>query len=97
MSLEQNVTQAKQLFKPFYEDNYLMKDMAWTKNYINQRNKAATLQNSKDEKQRAMYWDTGIKDLDYSREEFKEATDICFSITISFSILQDTLHSLSLV
>jgi len=75
LSLEQNVTQAKQLFKPFYEDNYLMKDMAWTKNYINQRNKAATLQNSKDEKERAMYWETGIKDLDYSREEFKEATD----------------------
>jgi hypothetical protein len=75
LSLEQNVTQAKQLFKPFYEDNYLMKDMAWTKNYMNQRGQAEGLKNSKDEKQRAMYWDTGIRDLDYSREEFKEASD----------------------
>ena len=75
LSLEQNVTQAKQLFKPFYEDNYLMKDMAWTKNYMNQRGQAEGLKSSKDEKQRAMYWDTGVRDLDYSREEFKEASD----------------------
>jgi len=75
LSLEQNVTQAKQLFKPFYEDNYLMKDMAWTKNYMNKKGQAEGLKNSKDEKQRAMYWDTGVRDLDYSREEFKEASD----------------------
>ena len=32
LSLEQNVQQATQIFRPFYEDKYLMKDMAWTKN-----------------------------------------------------------------
>ena len=31
LSLEQNVDQATQIFKPFYEDKNLMKDMAWTK------------------------------------------------------------------
>lgn len=75
LSLEQNVQQAAQVFKPFYEDKYLMKDMAYTKNYINKRSGAMGLKNSKDEKTREMYWDTGVKAMDYMREEFKNATD----------------------
>jgi len=74
LSLEQNVTQAVQVFKPFYEDKYLMKDMAWTKNYSNQKGRAEGLKNSLDDKQRAMYWDDGVAALDYKREEFKEAS-----------------------
>ena len=34
LSLDQNVSQATQVFKPFYEDKNLMKDMAWTKEFI---------------------------------------------------------------
>jgi hypothetical protein len=75
LSLEQNVVQAAQVFKPFYEDQYLMKDMAWTKNYNSQKGRAEGLRNSQDEKMRAQYWDTGIRQLDYLREEFKEAGD----------------------
>lgn len=75
LSLEQNVTQATQVFKPFYEDKFLMKDMAWTKNYMNQRGRGDGLKNSNDEKLRAQYWDSGIKAMDYRREEFKETTD----------------------
>jgi hypothetical protein len=75
LSLEQNVTQATQVFKPFYEDKYLMKDMAWTKNYMNQRGRAEGLKNSNDEKMRGQYWDTGVRYMDYMREEFKNTTD----------------------
>lgn len=75
LSLSQNVAQATQVFKPFYEDDYLMKDMAWTKNYSNQRGRAEGYKNSLDEKQRGMYWDGGVRALDYKREEFKEASD----------------------
>ena len=32
LSLEQNVQQATQLFRPFYEDQNLMKDMVYTNN-----------------------------------------------------------------
>jgi hypothetical protein len=74
LSLEQNVNQATQVFKPFYEDQYLMKDMAWTKNYMNVINRASALQNSQDEKQRKQYWGVGIQALQHRREEFKEAT-----------------------
>jgi len=75
LSLEQNVEQALQVFKPFYEDQYLMKDMAWTKNYMNKRSNATGLKASKNEKDREMYWDTGVKAMDYMREEFKGLSD----------------------
>jgi hypothetical protein len=75
LSLDQNVSQAVQVFKPFYDDKFIMKDMAWTKNYIAQRQRADGLKNSTDEKIRAQYWDTGVKALDYTREEFKNTSD----------------------
>jgi len=74
LSLEQNVDQAKQVFKPFYEDKHLMKDMAWTKNKNSQRNYAEGLKNNRDEKQRAQYWEAGVRAIDYKTEEFKNAT-----------------------
>lgn len=75
LSLEQNVAQATQVFKPFYEDKGLMKDMAWTKNYNNQLNRAEIFRNSTDEKDRSQYWAEGVRGMNYLRDEFKEATD----------------------
>ena len=75
LSLDQNVEQAVQVFKPFYEDKFMMKDMAWTKNHTAQKQRAAGLKNSSDEKLRAQYWDTGVKAMDYKREEFKNLSD----------------------
>ena len=74
LSLDQNVEQAKQVFKPFYDDKHLMKDMAWTKNTNKQRSYAAGLKNARDEEMRAQYWDAGIKSIDYKTDEFKNAS-----------------------
>jgi len=74
LSLQQNVAQATQVFKPFYEDKALMKDMAWTKNYNSQVGRAQALQGSADEKRRAQFWEDGLKELQYRKDEFKEAT-----------------------
>lgn len=74
LSLEQNVTQAAQVFKPFYEDKGLMKDMAWTKNFNQQVGRAEALQGSANEKDRAQFWDAGLRELQYKRGEFKDAT-----------------------
>jgi hypothetical protein len=74
LSLEQNVNQAMQVFRPFYEDKYLMKDMAWTKNWKNTYDSANALKNSQDEKQRKQWWGTGIQGLDLRRQMFKDAT-----------------------
>jgi len=82
LSLQQNVDQAMQVFKPFYDDQYLMKDMAWTKNFINKYSAAEKLLTSQDEKQRAQYWPTGLKEMMYRREEFKNST---LEETLNFS------------
>ena len=74
LSLEQNVNQAMQVFRPFYEDKYLIKDMAWTKNWKNTYANATALLNSPDEKQSSKYWDEGIRGLEYRRQMFKDST-----------------------
>lgn len=74
LSLEQNVNQAMQVFRPFYEDQYLMKDMAWTKNWINTYQSANALSTSQDDKQRKQSWSIGIQGLELRRQMFKDAT-----------------------
>lgn len=74
LSLEQNVDQATQVFKPFYQDKHLMKDMAWTKNKNRQKEYGIGLKNNRDEKLRAQYWDDAIRAIDYRTEEFKNAS-----------------------
>jgi hypothetical protein len=51
-----------------------MKDMAWTKNYNMQVGKAQALQGSSDEKDRAQFWDTGLREMQYKKDEFKDTT-----------------------
>ena len=74
LSLSQNIDQASQVFKPFYEDQYLMKDMAWTKNFGNQLGRAEGLKNSDDQERRSRYWDDGVRAMNYMREEFRNAS-----------------------
>jgi hypothetical protein len=73
LSQEKNVQQAGQIFKSFYEDTNLMKDMAWTKNFNKELGEAQGLLKSEDQKARDSYWEDGIKELQYRKEEFKNA------------------------
>ena len=52
-----------------------MKDMAYTKDFASKYSRAMGLKTSKDEKIRSQYWDTGIKDMMYHKEEFKNSSD----------------------
>lgn len=74
LSLQQNAEQATQIFKPFYEDKGLMKDMAWTKNKNNQLNRAEIFKVSTDAKDKEQYWEDGVRGVNYMTDEFKEAT-----------------------
>ena len=87
LSLEQNVQQATQVFKPFYENKNLIKDIALTKNYNSEVGMATSLLNSKDEKERARYWDVGVKAMQMRLEEFKNADA---SEVLSFSNISYT-------
>ena len=75
LSLEQNVRQATQVFRPFYENKDLMKDMAWTKNKNTEIAGAESLRNSLDPEVNKLYWDPGVQEIMYKTEEFKNATD----------------------
>lgn len=72
LSLEQNVQQAGQLFRPFYEDSSLMKDMVFTKNVGFERALGDGKRYSSDEKVRDQYWADGLRAIDYKVQEFKE-------------------------
>jgi hypothetical protein len=71
LSLDQNVQQATQLFRPFYEDANLMKDMAWTKNTSNEKAIGEGKRYSTDEKTNDEYWGDGLRLIDYKIQEFK--------------------------
>jgi hypothetical protein len=75
LSLEQNVTQASQIFTPFYEDKFLMKDMAYTKNFMKDYAAVEGLKKSKKQETFSKYWGVGVKKMMYEREEFKNSTD----------------------
>ncbi len=74
LSLEQNVNQAMAVFRPFYEDKYLMKDMAYTKNWISTYGKSKALATSQDVAQRKTHWKTGIQGLELRRQMFKDSS-----------------------
>lgn len=71
LSLEQNVQQATQLFRPFYEDASLMKDMAFTKNASFEKALGEGKRYNTDEKINKEYWDGGLRAIDYRIQEFK--------------------------
>ena len=73
LSLEQNATQALQIFKPFYEDNKLMYDMAFTKNAKMQKLTGESYSTASDEKLREQAWSEGIRAIDYKVDEFRNS------------------------
>lgn len=76
LSLPQNVESAYGVFKPFYEDNNIVNDIAWTRKYQEELSRAESFRNCTDEaKCGGKYWDGGVRALNYRANEFREATD----------------------
>jgi len=71
LSLDQNVHQATQIFRPFYEDKNLMKDIAFTKNAQYERTIGEGRRLSTDEKIRSEYWDGGLRYIDEKIRDFQ--------------------------
>jgi hypothetical protein len=76
LSLQQNVDQAQNVFKGFYDDKYLVSDMVKTKNHMNELEKG---ENSKycydQDKCGGTYNELSMKKLQYKMEEFKATSD----------------------
>ncbi len=75
LSKDSNVSKAQNVFKQIYTNDYLVKDMVWTKHYQNQMERANGFKNCLDpEKCGGQYWEDGVKYMQYKREEFKSAS-----------------------
>jgi hypothetical protein len=76
LSLQQNQDAALNVFKGFYEDKDMVKDMLWTKNYMSEHSRAESFKDCVDpEKCGGSWWEGGVKALDYRAQEFKMASD----------------------
>ena len=75
LSLEQNVNQASQIFKPFYEDTGLMSDMVKTKKAKSQISLGESYQKANDPLVNKKYWNVGIEKIKFELDDFKNASD----------------------
>jgi hypothetical protein len=73
LSLRQNVDAAQGLFKPFYEDDLIVKDLVYTKQFKKNVQLAQVYKDSDNLDQRKKYWGTGMQYLNYQMEDFKTA------------------------
>jgi hypothetical protein len=74
LSKDSNVSKAQNVFKQIYENDFLVKDMVWTKHYQGQLQRAEGFKNCKDPDEcGGRYWEDGVKYMQYKREEFKNA------------------------
>jgi len=71
LSLKQNVTQAQQIFKPFYENTNLIADVVRTSEYKSEFAKGKGYATSKNKTEHDMYWGGGLQYLGNKMEEFK--------------------------
>tara|TARA_R100000734_G_scaffold19152_2_gene18660 strand:- start:9980 stop:13624 length:3645 start_codon:yes stop_codon:yes gene_type:complete len=74
LSLQQNVDAAKGLFRPFYDDQDIRKDMAFTKRVSDQMEKANFYFNSPNPEDNNKWWQIGVDRLNMHIDDFKNAT-----------------------
>jgi len=75
LSLQQNVQLASQIFEPFYNDDGIVKDMAFTKNFQDENKRAENLRRCTDiEKCGDEYWEGGVRLMQYQAQDFVNAS-----------------------
>lgn len=98
LSLPQNVQLASNVFKPFYEDQNLVYDITWTKNWNEKIQKIESLKNSDDKELQLQYWQDGAELLQYEKERFansndSEATKVGMSQHVSnFNVVKEAVN-----
>jgi hypothetical protein len=76
LSLEENVDTAFKVFQPIIDDKNITRDMAWTKNYRNEKQKGEYFRNCLDEKKcGGKWWKEGDQALDYMANDFSKSDD----------------------
>ena len=75
LSLQENVDSAKALFKPFYENKNLVRDLVYTKEYKKQMARGQSLLNSSNPDENKKYWKGAEQFLQFKMDDFVNATD----------------------
>jgi len=75
LSLQENVDSAKALFKPFYENKNLVRDLVYTKEYKKQMARGQALLNSSNPDESKKYWKGAEQFLQFKMDDFVNATD----------------------
>ena len=74
LSMAQNVESAKALFRPFFEEDLIVKDLVQTKQYRKEMQYADMLRNSPNDEERQKYWQTGIEKMQFEMQDFVNAS-----------------------
>jgi hypothetical protein len=74
LSLDENVRQAQQVFRPFYEDQNLMKDISYTKTYQSSMQKGLSSKDCVGKDCPDVYWDGGLRLLEHQMKNFKSVS-----------------------
>src|SRR5687767_1121264 len=76
LSKPENVSSASGLFKGLYENENILKDMVWTKNFQKELKRADGFRNCIDPaKCGGSYWEGGVRAMNYKADEFIKASD----------------------
>ena len=75
LSLSQNVDAASNVFQPLIDNDYIMKDMAYTKQAYAELSKADYFKNCTDEKKcGGKYWEGGVRAVQYQMADFAKSS-----------------------
>lgn len=75
-SLDENVDAAANVFQAIYNNDHIVKDMVWTKNFQNEKSRGQALRNCVDpDKCGGQAWEQGDQYMEYKLKEFKDATN----------------------
>ena len=76
LSLQQNVDAGVEVFNQLLDNDNIVKDMVWTRNWQNEHKRAEGYRDCIDpEKCGGAWWEGGVKALNFQAEEFKNASD----------------------
>jgi hypothetical protein len=75
LSLQENVQEASKLFQPLISNEFFRKDIAFTKQYYGQINRANAMQRNPNPKSDERYWQEGVTALHYQAEDFSKSSD----------------------
>lgn len=75
LTLAQNVNSAEQVFNQLTDNDYIVKDMVWTRQFQGQQRRSNGFKNCADpEKCGGSWWEGGDRLLDFQRRAFKDAS-----------------------